>query len=280
MGGLGLRLWGGVRRRRSQPALLCLLASLACALCGGTLLWQDRRAASEMAGRSAMNIAMIAAQEIAGTIGQHDLALQAAARALAVPGIGDLVPEPRPPLALERVASLPFGFLNVLNEAGDVVADLQSRPLRPANFASRAYFRELRDDPRDRLFIDRPVLTAGGAMVPLARRRALPDGSFAGVVVGSMRLSQVEALFAPLDLGSGGTVTLLRSDGLVLMRTPGAPDDIGRTISSGTSVFRALSAGWPVVRAVDPDRITRLTILRPVADLPLVVAVGLAEADI
>jgi hypothetical protein len=199
--------------RQTLPTL-CVAAIIGCALAAAGLLLLDRWEVSRNAEREASNVASIVAQDIGHTIAGYDLSLQAVVHGLDMPGVGDLDPNLRQMVVFDRAtAASQFGFLDVLNEAGDVVAESQARMPRAANFASRDYFRTLRRDPREQLFVGRPFLTAPGqpAMIPLARRRSHPDGSFAGVVVGSMRLAYVQTILGRPDLGERGSIALLRT---------------------------------------------------------------------
>lgn len=270
------------RRTRSWP-MACALATLAIALLFGWVLQQGRQGAARQAERTAGTVAAAVAQDIARTITLYDLSLQAVGRGLDLPGLWELAPDLRQMVLFDRAAAAAhFGFLNVLNEAGDVIADMKSKTPAPANFAGRDYFQALRRDPQDQLFISRPVLTGPGqaATVPLVRRRSHPDGSFAGAVVGSMRLGHVQELFEALDLGPGGSIALMRSDGVILMRLPFNPDDIGRSMPSYAPLFRFLASGAAAIDAVDPDLVARTSALHRVGELPLVVSVGLADEAI
>jgi signal transduction histidine kinase/CheY-like chemotaxis protein len=258
----------------------CLLAS---ALFAGIVLFQAREEAIGTAARDARNLAIMAAGHIARDIALNDLSLQAVARGMELPAPSPFARGLRQTPWFDRPASTSqFGFLNVLDASGEVVADLQSAVPRHGNFASRDYFQALRRDPRDQLFIGRPVLIGSGqqATVPLARRRFGPDGSFAGVVVGSMRLGPIQDSYADLNLARQGRAMLVRTDGTVLMRLPFDPDDVGRPLPEGAPLFRFLSTGVAVGATLDPDRVRRITAFQRVGDLPLVVCVGLAETDI
>src|SRR5260370_42536471 len=71
-----------------------------------------------------------------------------------------------------------------------------------------------------------------GAYAIVARRR-LPGaaGSFLGVVVGSIRFSYFHDLFGRLTLNPGDTITVLRRDRMIIMRTPFDLDVIGKNLA-------------------------------------------------
>jgi signal transduction histidine kinase/DNA-binding NarL/FixJ family response regulator len=246
------------------------------------VLVQARRDATDAADTQARNIAASVAQDVARNFDLYDLSLQAVVRGLRWPGIMTLDPTLRQTILFAPPSRAPyFGFINALNAAGTVVADSQSVTPRGGNFASRDYFIAQRNDARDLLFIGRPFLTGPGqpATIPISRRISNPDGSFAGVVVGSMRLAYFLDLFSRLNVGAHGSIALLRSDGLVLMRRPFHADDIGRTLPADSPFFHVADGGQAAgIDAI--DHLRRRFLLQPIGTLPLTVAVGLADADI
>ena len=224
------------------------------------------------------------AQDIARNIELYDLSVQAVAHGLQFPGILTIDPDLRQMILFDRATNARhLGFINVLNEAGDVTLNSRSKTPRPANFAGRDYFQFHRRDAGDQLYIGRPFLTGPDqpATIPLSRRLSQPDGSFAGVVVGTIRLAYFRELFARVALGPHATIALLRDDGLILMRLPFNQDDLGRTLPQNSPFFTAMTTGMmriPGSEAGDPT--ARSYTFRRVGDLPLVISVGLADDDI
>ena len=240
---------------------------------------QDTTAAAETQAR---NIAAGVALDAARNLDLYDLSLQAVVQAIQTPGVKQLDPELRRMVLFPRSARGPyFGFINVLDATGTVIADSEFPIPRGGNYAVRDYFKAQRNDARNLLFIGAPFLTQPGESptISISRRISNPDGSFAGVVVGSMRLAYFRDLFSRLNLGPHGTIALLRRDGVILMRLPFNPDDIGRTLPADAPFFHAPDG--VTVNAVDPaDHLRRRFLFQPVGQYPLVVAVGLADADI
>lgn len=268
-----------------QPAvrtllILSALVTVGFALLCSAVILQDRSAARAQAGRTAETIAAAIAQDLGRSIGQYDLSLQAVAQGLQVPGLWDLAPDLRQMVLFDRTAAgPPFGFLNVLDAQGEVIADLHAPTPRPGNWAGRDYFQEHRRNPRDQLYVARPVLTGPNqpALLPLSRRLSRADGTFAGVVVGSLRLGAVQDLLSRFDPGPNGSLTLLRDDGVVLARLPPDPNAIGRGAGAAAGMFLRRA----MVDGPDPlDHVARLTAYRPVGPWPLTIAVGLATAEV
>jgi diguanylate cyclase (GGDEF)-like protein len=67
--------------------------------------------------------------------------------------------------------------------------------------------------------------------VVLSRRITDADGGFLGVVVGSIRFTYFHDLFGRLTLTPGDTITVLRRDRTIIMRTPFDLDVIGKNLA-------------------------------------------------
>jgi len=258
--------------------------TIAIFILAAVVVLDGRRDTERQAAQAADNVAAAMAQDIARNIELYDLSVQAVAHGLQFPGILTIDPDLRQMILFDRATNARhLGFINVLNEAGDVTLDSRSKTPRPANFAGRDYFQFHRRDAGDQLYIGRPFLTGPDqpATIPLSRRLSQPDGSFAGVVVGTIRLAYFRELFARVALGPHATIALLRDDGLILMRLPFNQDDLGRTLPQDSPFFTAMTTGMmriPGSEAGDPT--ARSYTFRRVGDLPLVISVGLADDDI
>jgi hypothetical protein len=126
----------------------------------------------------------------------------------------------------------------------------------------RAHFKVQRDASTDQLYISTPVTgnVTKRLKIEFARRLSRSDGSFDGVVVSSLDVSQLERFFSSLDIGHDGIVSLVGSDGVI--RAQGGPDPTTRKLA-GTSVadsllFRALHDRQVGTYWNDADRRTPL----------------------
>jgi signal transduction histidine kinase/CheY-like chemotaxis protein len=173
------------------------------------------------------------ARQIEADVGVFDFALREAASRVQPSGetarAMARLPMPELPLTSQYI-----GFMNVLNEVGDVVADSRPNVSRPANFAGRDYFVEHQKNPADIALVGRPFGLAPNQRpsIPVSRRLNRPDGTFAGVVVAGVHLSWLSDLLARPASHAKAAVTVRRGDGLVLMRTAADADEIGRSSTS------------------------------------------------
>ncbi len=253
---------------------------------GAIVLLDARQDAWKQSEQAADNLATALERDIARTILGYDLSLQGAVEALRLPGINDISPELRQAAIFDRAANADYlGSLLVLDAVGTVIADSTAVQPHPLSFADRDYFRVHQEQADAGLFVSRPFrsrLRGGDPSIAISRRRPDVAGQFAGIVVGTMRLAYFQSLFERLNLGAGGAVLLLRTDGQVIARRPLRDVDIGRDLS-GTSGFRryysTASSGSFVDTAV-LDGIRRSYTFRHIGSLPLILSVALSVDDL
>ncbi|WZB75126.1 hypothetical protein WJ972_35190 [Achromobacter insuavis] len=79
------------------------------------------------------------------------------------------------------------------------------------NFADRDFFQVHRERADAGMYISRPYqsrLRGGDESIGISRRLSHPDGSFAGVVSGSLRLAYFRERFAGLSIGPRDAITI------------------------------------------------------------------------
>src|SRR5262249_22795072 len=147
--------------------------------------------------------------------------------ALATEAVAHVGQEVRRLALFDRAASAKYmGALYVLNAAAEIVISSRSTAdtrLNLLDLTDRDYFQVHQFRPDIGLYISRPFkgrLERREDRIALSRRRADKDGKFAGIVVGTLRLSYFRDLFSRLNVGQHGVITLARSDGTILMRHP------------------------------------------------------------
>jgi diguanylate cyclase (GGDEF)-like protein len=245
-------------------------------LCGKILL-EMRDKDYEHARQASANLIATVASDIDRNIELYDLSLQAVIDGLKLPGINGVNRELRAALLFDRsTTAKELGAILVIDRNGDLVIDSRSHEPKPANYADRDFFKAQVHAADDGLFISRPWMGPDGQyLMSFSRRIANADGSFGGVVAGSMRLAYFYGLSKKLKLGPQDTLTLIHTDGTVLMRVPYDNDAIGRDLSK-TSIFEhmqnARSGAYDIVSLF--DGVPRLIVYQQVADRPLVIVAG------
>lgn len=132
----------------------------------------------------------------------------------------------------ERVENLPpLLSLVVVDARGNLVQAAISDDkggylkVKPINVAEREYYRTFASASNlkpDSIFIGRPIQGRINKVwfIPISRPRINPDGSFAGVVLGTVELGTFGSLYESFDLPVDSSVALARKDGVFLARTP------------------------------------------------------------
>ena len=166
------------------------------------------------------------------------------------------------------------------------------------DLSDREHIRVHADHPNDdRLFISRPVFgrASNKWSVQVTRKLMAADGSFDGVIVISLDPLYLSQFYGSGDLGKLGILALIGTDGVVRAsdhgdhatlprpgETPSADDfKVGSTIADSHLLEAFAQAPAGIYRRTGaPDGIDRLLAYRKVRGLPLVVVVGLAEAEV
>ena len=217
------------------------------AICGW-ILWQGGDRDYLHAREAAANLVSSLASEIDRNIELYDLSLQAVVDGMKLAEINKISPELRQVVLFDRASTAKdMGSIQVLDPRGKVVID--SRSLVPAetNYATQDLFQVHANRADVGLFISRPWIAADGQyLIGFSRRITNQDGSFGGVVAGSMRLSYFHSLFRKLKFGLQDSMTLLSADGTILMRAPFDIDTLGRSVrrSPAFKQFPQSPNGW------------------------------------
>ncbi len=272
---------GGPRRAfLTFMGAACLLAAIIGL--SAWAIWDARRDAYERALQSASNLADVLERDISRNIELYDLSLAAAVRGMSLPEIWSITPENRDLVLFDHVTGArDLGSVIVVDEEGRMVATSRSPVPRVANYAEREFFQIHRSNPDIGLFLGPPFRTdsAGAWTIPLSRRLDHPDGSFAGVVRGSLRLSYFKRLFDGMELGPEGSITLYHTGGVLVARRPDDDSLIGRQ-SSGRGIVDRLRASGGTAGyfqgVSNIDGIERLFVYRKVGDFPLMISVNLS----
>ena len=257
-------------------ALICLIVVI--------LLRDIRDADFKSASSAAANLSAIITQDIARNIEFFDLSIQGVLDDVRDAEIMAAPAKLRRLVLFDRAATASYlGSIKVLDAAGDVTIDSRVLDPSPSNLAERDWFRIHRDHADRGLYVGRPNLLHdyGDVTLGLSRRVTKPDGTFGGVVMGTLHLAYFRRLFNNASLGAGGAVSLVRDDGMLLMREPFDPTMIGRFYKyrmlagplAGSSVGEYQGAS--VV-----DGVQRLIHYRRLDGLPLIVIVSLSLDDI
>jgi diguanylate cyclase (GGDEF)-like protein len=234
------------KRRWRLSAKLLIASSVATvigfsAICASVML-DMRRGEEKLARQTLENLASGIDADIDRNIELYDLSLRAVASNIVMPEIKNVGREIRHLILFDHAATAKhFGAIQVFDAQGRLTADASSLDPAPDNRSDEEYFKAHLDRPDAGLFISRPMLHRGAYSIVLSRRITGDDGSFQGVVAGSIRFSYFHELFGRLQLDPDDTITVYRHDGTVIMRTPFDLDVIGRNFGQVPGLQQVLT---------------------------------------
>ena len=260
-------------------AVLCLICAVV-----GVLLHDSRALEFKRASTEVSNLSTAITQDIQRNLETYDLSIQGVIDDLKNPTVLAASPALRQLVLFDRAATAPYlGAILVIDPEGNLVIDSRSLQFAPFNYADRDYFRVHAASADVGLFISKPVVSRsdGQWIIGLSRRVNKPDGSFGGVVVGTLHIEYFHQLFSTMKLGPHGALTLLRDDGVLLMREPFNSAKVGDDFKS-LVLFKklALAPEGEYQTRSGVDGVERLNHYRRVGPLPIVVNTALSIQDI
>lgn len=280
------RLAGAFLARPILFIVAGVMAALAVAGIVAFALYEMRVDALARARGTADNLALILQRDIERNLEIYELSMEAVIDGVKDPDVLRLPPKIQQLVLFDRSSNAnDMGSLLVTDAAGDVVIDSRSVPPRKNNLADRDFFLVQREPaPYMGMYISKPFwprVAGTDLSIGLSQRLDDTQGRFAGVVVGTLRLNYFHRLFDGLTLGTRDSITLLRTDGTVLMRRPYHSEEVGRSIASAASFKPLLQAdGGSYFGTAALDGTQRLYSFKHIGKYSLIVVVGLATDDI
>ncbi|SDO46845.1 diguanylate cyclase (GGDEF) domain-containing protein [Methylobacterium phyllostachyos] len=231
-----LARWLALANFLTVTGLICVAA---------LLLLQMRTDAERRSQLTANSLVQVLGRDIARNIELYDLSLQAVVENIGRPGVLEATPELRRMILFDRAASAPgFAFQLLLDASGTIVSGSSPSVPKGLDRSDTEYFHHFTAHPDDDdLHISPPAVSrvSGQQMIMLSRRLSNSDGSFAGVVVGGIKIDYLRSLFASVGAEHAGTVTLFGPQGVVLMREPFEQSVIGASVADATSYRRMIA---------------------------------------
>ena len=243
-----------------------------------------RRDTWTQAATSELNLAKALAEDVDRDLELFDLSLRAVADGLSGPDLANLSPRLQDMMLSDRAATGRYlGSMLVLDRDGKVTRGW-APGLVGADLADREYFKALKADPDQGLYVSAPFhrrVTGDDAVIALSRSLRAAEGSFAGVVVGLVQLDYFQRLLSRVDLGRQGSAHLFLIDGTCIMQLPYEATNIGRSFA-GSPNFRTFltASSGSFSGTASRDGRQRMYSFAHVGHLPMIVDVGLAEDDI
>jgi len=168
----------------------------------------------------------------------------------------------------------------VIDQSGQMVASNISGLRRGVDLSDRDYFVAQAKGKSDAFYVGAPVLNrfSNQWSIQFSRPIIRADGSFGGVAVASIGVDEIASFYQSIDLGQGGVVTLVGTDGIVRAWT-----SAGGNMAAMSLLRSRLFAVLPHAdNGIFEDRseidgVQRLSAFRKVRDYPLVMVVGISR---
>lgn len=250
------------------------------------LLVREYRNTAQEATRAAMNIVQLIDRDVRNTVTLYDSALVRVTNLLQSGALTPLPPQTRHLLLFDRTSELPSsdGFF-VVDASGKLITS--SRPGQPTelNLTEQPWFKVHQAMTNEEIFISNPFQTSRAPndwSIRFSRRMSGPDGEFRGVAVAQMKLSYFTSLLRGLDVGIHGNISLVSTDGTLLMQYPQTEViRIGQNVSQAPNFIRFLNERYGSFIAMSGlYHVERLYNFSQVRDLPMIVVVALSTRTI
>jgi diguanylate cyclase (GGDEF)-like protein/PAS domain S-box-containing protein len=273
--------------RHVAPAVIVVFFALAMSVCVlGVVIWKalDSKAATLERGQTATeNLTHSLAEHAAHTLQAADITMS---------GMVELLRYQKPlPERFNQYLANTVSELPQIREIGVLDADgdwqYSSLPELPHhNNSDRKYFVYHRDTPGPAMRIGAPIKSrlTGLPTIILSKRISRQDGSFAGVLVAAIDSDYFNAFYSRFQLGAGGAITLMRSDGIVLIRWPlsSAGSEVGADLSKKelfATQLKLSSVGY--YRTTSPfDGDAKYFGYEEASQYPIVVTVARSESEL
>ena len=254
----------------------------------GLSLWQSRMRYEERAETTTQNLSLAISDEMSDSIDKIDLTVLAVAdeveKQLAAGGIG--AESLNAFIARHHARLAVLDGLRVVNAGGENAYGTGVSPGVRTSVADRSYYRRLRADPEAGLVVSEPVVgrVSKKWSIIFARRVSGPDGSFAGLVYGTITLEKFLAEFSGVNVGSHGSVSLRDEQMAIIARYP-EPTNFSSIIGTKNASLELQKAvllhqkAGTYRTALGFDKISRTYSYHKVSKYPFYIIVGAAYED-
>ncbi|RAI41957.1 sensor domain-containing diguanylate cyclase [Rhodoplanes roseus] len=263
-----------------QPATALGALTIALLWIGiGYQLGLEREKLQALAFQDTRNLARVVEEHVVRSIQAPDHILRLARAGIASDPAGfDLhafarIAVPEGGVALQLSLIGPDGFLRMSSQ-GPVTP--------PLDLSDRRHFQVHRDRDGDVPDISPPVLgrVSGRWSIQLSRSVRTAGGTFLGVLVASLDAGYFQEFYRSIDVGPGGSIVLVGTDGIVRAGSGTGALLAGRSVASWPSLHQSATVPQGSVIAPGPiDGRMRFVSYRAVTGLPLVVYASVAAAD-
>jgi diguanylate cyclase len=248
----------------------------------GWRAWRDYRLVYVTAEDSVKNLARATAQHAEDAVRQVDVLTAELRERVEGDGLANLnIPRIRALLDQQTQIMPQLQGLFIYAPNGDWVVTNQYITPENANNSDREYFNYHRTHPGRDIRIGQVVKSRSSRelIIPISRRLDNPDGSFGGVLLGTLKVSYFLDFYGDFKIDDKGALVLALRSGEVLVRRPFAAPAGVQSLAQSEIFTRYLpqsNEGVAEVKAVI-DNTRRLYAYRALTSYPLVVEAGLSR---
>ncbi|WP_434141180.1 sensor domain-containing diguanylate cyclase [Pseudomonas luteola] len=248
-------------------------------------VWSGYRQALLEAETSTSNLARSVAQHAEDSIKEIDTLTIGAQERLEWDGLGNIQTERLRALFKRQVAGIPqlHGLFVYDKEGKWLVTDKDVVP-EGANNSDREYFIYHQNHTSSEHRIG-PVVksrSTGELILPVSRRISNRDGSFAGVLLATLRVDYFVQFYSGFKVDDKGAIVLALTNGTILARRPFNESVIGSSLSKSEIFTRYLphsQSGTVLITAV-VDGVKRMYSYQQLTRYPLIIEAGLSKEAI
>lgn len=251
----------------------------------GWRTWRDYCSAFASARNTVSNLARATGQHAEDTIRQVDVLTAALRERIEGDGLHRLNVLRTRELLAQQINIMPqLHGLFVFGPKGEWVVTNRDFFPTPPNNADRNYF-QYHKTHNDRAIRIGDVIksrSTGDLIIPISRRLNNPDGSFAGVLLGTINVSYFVDYYGDFKIDDKGVLVLATREGTILVRRPFVDSMIGTSLAQSTiykDFLPQTNVGVVEAKAVT-DSTERLYGYRALTAYPLVVEAGLSRESI
>ncbi|MDC8756800.1 sensor domain-containing diguanylate cyclase [Janthinobacterium fluminis] len=249
------------------------------------LTWRARDIQLHETTIATANLAQAVAQHAYDTVKETDTILVGLVERMETDGRKPSQLERIHRLLIKRVGELPqLHGLFVYDRDGGWLVNSQPTMAKGQNNADREYFAYHRSHAERGPHIGPPIRSksTGDWIVTVSRRIDAADGSFAGVVLATIKMDYFRSFFERFMIGRSGAIFVALDNGIMLVRRPFEEKSLGRNISA-LPLFRDHLPRGPVGTAIitsGQDGVTRINSYRKLEQYPLVISAALSRDEI
>lgn len=267
-----------------RVAILVVFLCIALVALDAWQLWRTRAFQLRETEIASVNLAKSLSQHAYDTFKEADTVLVGLAERMENGDSNELKFDRLHALLAARVSELPqLHGLFVYGPSGAWIVNSQPGPPARLNNSDRDYFIYHKTHSTRSPHIGSPIRSksTGEWIVTISRRLNARDGTFAGVILATIRMDYFRQFYESFDIGKHGALLVSTDKGTILLRRPFDIAYFGRDISAGPLFSKYLPQA-PVATNIftsSLDGVTRINSHRRSAAYPLVILAALSRDD-